>query len=87
MSAEVSAADIKLNFEPRAGISTNCWMLNDENYESSYHTSCGVVVIVVVIVVVLAARGASGKRDARTFSKDQLSSAYQGERVLRNTVS
>jgi hypothetical protein len=37
MSAEVSAADIKLNFEPRTGISTNCWMPNDENYESSYH--------------------------------------------------
>jgi hypothetical protein len=87
MSAEVSAADVKLNFEPRAGISTNCWMLNDENYESSYHTSCGVVLIVLVIVAVLAVRGASGKRDARIFYKNHPSSVYQGERVLLNTVS
>lgn len=62
-------------------------MLNDENYESSYHTSCGVVVIVVVIVAVLVVRGASGKRDARTFYKDHPSSLYQGERVLLSTVS
>jgi len=49
-------------------------MLNDENYESSCHTSCGVVVILVVIVVVLAVRDASGKRDAHTFCKDHPSS-------------